>query len=597
MRPTDMSVIARVLRRSPAAGLFGDAVKWTRAPRTMRRLMADARTTRDECAFMRTLPPAAPGARKALILSMSDWPYQVKIECMLALELRRRGWSVRALTSNVYSGAKRIFAAYGITDFVSFEKLVWDPKLYRRCVAEAARLAAGPTDFASVKEWTYRDAWIGPQILATVSRKTFNGTPDPTDPAARAELLRQLPLAIGFVHAAERYFDAQRPDVILVNEPNSTLGPFVDVAIARGIPIIHFIQPSREDALVFKCLTRETRRIHPHSISAAMLDRLAAEPWTGEHERALDEEFRRRYGGVWRVQQRNQPGTVEMSAQEIRGELGLDGAKPTAVLFSHVLWDANLFYGRDLFDNYGHWFVETVKAAAANPNLNWLIKLHPANLWKRELAGVTSEYNELRLIREAIGELPEHLHLLEPKTPISTLSLFRMADAGITVRGSIGYEMPCFGVPVVTAGTGRNSGFGFTLDHDSADDYRARLARLHTVPRLGAAAVHRAKVHAYALMARRPWVFSSFRATVGSDVTDPLCQNLHVAAKSFAAIADNGDLAAFGDWITNHGGVDYLSVDSLATAKARSAQPLVALTQTSLASPARPGDPVNIGRE
>jgi hypothetical protein len=98
-------------------------------------------------------------------------------------------------------------------------------------------------------------------------------------------------------------------------------------------------------------------------------------------------------------------------------------------------------------------------------------------------------------------------------------------------------------------------------------------------------------------MARRPWVFSSFRATVGSDVTDPLCQNLHVAAKSFAAIADNGDLAAFGDWITNHGGVDYLSVDSLATAKARSAQPLVALTQTSLASPARPGDPVNIGRE
>jgi hypothetical protein len=55
---------------------------------------------------------------------------------------------------------------------------------------------------------------------------------------------------------------------------------------------------------------------------------------------------------------------------------------------------------------------------------------------------------------------------------------------------------------------------------------------------------------------------------VGSDATDPLCQNLRVAAKSFAAIADNGDLVAFGDRIMNLGGVDYRSVDSLATAKA-----------------------------
>src|SRR6267378_2312943 len=101
-----MSAIARFLRRSPAAGLISDTVKWTRDPRT----------TWDEAAFMRALPPAAPGARQALILSMSDWSYEIKVECMLALELRRRGWSVRILTSNVYSNARRIFAAYGLTD-------------------------------------------------------------------------------------------------------------------------------------------------------------------------------------------------------------------------------------------------------------------------------------------------------------------------------------------------------------------------------------------------------------------------------------------------------------------------------------------------
>jgi hypothetical protein len=559
-----MSAIARLLRRSPAAGLIGDLVKWTRDPRTMRRLMADARATWDEAAFMRALPPPAPGARQALILSMSDWPYEIKLESMLAAELRRRGWSVRILTSNVYSGARRIFAAYGITDFVSFEKLVWDPKTFRQCVAAAARRVAGPTDFNAAKEWTYGDAWIGPQILAWLARKTFNGAPDPRDPAARAELLKQLPLAFALVHAAERYFDAQQIDLIIANEPNSTLGPFVDVAIARDIPVVQFIQPSRDDALVFKRLDRVTRRIHANSVAPEVLDRLTREPWTPQHQRALDEEFRRRYGGVWQIQARNQPGTVDMSALEIRDQLKLDPAKPTAVVFSHILWDATLFFGRDLFDNYSHWFVETVKAAAANPNLNWIIKLHPANLWKRKLAGVTDEQEELRLIRESVGELPDHVRLLMPQTQISTLSLFHTADVGVTVRGSVGYEMPCFGVPVVTAGTGRYSGLGFTLDHDDADQYLATLAQLHAVARLSPREAHLAKVHAYALLIRRQWQFTSFRATIGTEVTDPLNQNLHPTSRSFAEIAGNGDLAAFADWIEGGEDVDYLAPDPLA---------------------------------
>jgi hypothetical protein len=566
-----MSAIARFLRRTPAAALIGDVAKWTRDPRTMRRLLADARATRAEVGFMRTVPAPLPGARQVLVLSMTDWPYQVKTECMLASALLLRGWSVRILTSHVYTIARRIFAAYGITDLVSFEKLVWDPKTYRKCLAEAARRAEGPLDFNAVKEWTYGDAWIGPQLLAWVARKTFNSAPDPREPGARDELLKQLPLACAFVHAAERYFETQPPDLILANEPNSTLGPFVDVAIARGIPVVQFVQPSREDAMVFKRLDRVTRRIHPNSVAPEALERLTREPWTPQHQQALDREFRSRYGGTWQIQARNQPGTVDVSAAEIQDELKLDAAKPTAVVFAHVLWDANLFFGRDLFDNYGHWFIETVKATVANPNLNWIVKLHPANLWKRKLAGVTSEQEELRMIREAVGELPDHVRLLMPQTRISTLSLFRMADAGVTVRGSIGYEMPCFGVPVVTAGTGRYSGLGFTLDHATVEDYLATLARLHAVCRLSPRETHLAKVHAYALLVRRQWPFTSFRATIGSDVTDPLNQNLHLTAQSGAEIAKSKDLAAFVDWIENDKDADYLAPDPLAPSFSSSA--------------------------
>jgi len=549
-----------IVRRSPLVGPIADGLSFIKSPQTMRRLLADARQTHANAAFARTLPPPRADAPLALVLSMTNFSYGVKLECMLSLALRLRGWRVQVLTSGLYTNARRIFAAYGIEEMVAFETLVENSEAESAIRAEVARRAAERMDFQSVMAWTYRDAWIGPQMLSSVSRQKFVGAPDPRDASVRAALLQQLPVTLSFAHAAERRLAAKRPDLILVNEPNfHVLGPFVDVAIARSIPAIHFIQPSRDDALVLKRLTKGTRRIHPNSISGETLERLLAEPWSDAQEAALDFEFRQRYGGTWRVQARNQPGVVEMTGEEIHRTLGLDRGKPTAVLFSHVLWDANLFYGEDLFENYGHWFVESVKAAAANPRVNWLIKLHPANLWKRKMSGVTDEYGEIALIREHVGELPGHVRMLPPDTPISTLSLFRMIDAGITVRGSIGYELPCFGVPVVTAGTGRYSGFRFTLDHASAKDYLATLARLETLPRLSAEAVRRAKVHAYALFVRRPWLYTSFRSEFAPDPTDPLFQNLYPTVRSHLDIRRNGDLDAFADWAVGSHNVDYLA--------------------------------------
>ena len=71
---------------------------------------------------------------------------------------------------------------------------------------------------------------------------------------------------------------------------------------------VQFVQPSREDALIFKRLNRETRRFHPNSVGAELLARLRGEPWTEAKERELAQEFQDRYGGTWVLQQRNQPG-------------------------------------------------------------------------------------------------------------------------------------------------------------------------------------------------------------------------------------------------------------------------------------------------
>ncbi|MCG2630711.1 hypothetical protein L6654_29175 [Bradyrhizobium sp. WYCCWR 13023] len=554
-----MNAFVRYLRRSPFAGGLADLRERMGNAADYQRLRDEVARTFANMAFARELPAPTPGAPTVLILSMTNDTYTAKLECMQALALRRRGWRVKVLTSGIYTHAKRLYKAFGVIDFLAFEKLVDIKDARAAAIAEVQRRSDMPMDFQSVMEWRYRDAWIGPQLLSSVSRRGFDGAPDPRKPEVREAIIQRLRESVGFVHAAEKSLAVLQPSLILVNEPNyHTLGPFVDVAIKKGIPTIHFTQPSREDALVHKKLTRDTRRIHPNSVTRDTLERLLKEPWGAQQESELDNEFGKRYGGVWKVQARNQPGTIDVADAEIRRELGLD-QKPVAVLFSHVLWDANLFYGKDIFENYGDWFAQTVKAAVANPRINWLIKLHPANIWKRKLSGASGEYGELRIIRESVGELPPHVKLLPADTRFSTLSLFRMADVGITVRGSIGYELPCFGVPVITAGTGRYSGFGFTEDHSTRESYLDALASLERVSRLDPEKVHLARVHAHALFVRRPWVYKSFKTEIGPDFRDPLFQNLVPVVTDDADIRRNHDLDEFARWAELSEEIDYLA--------------------------------------
>ena len=44
------------------------------------------------------------------------------------------------------------------------------------------------------------------------------------------------------------------------------------------------------------------------------------------------------------------------------------------------------------------------------------------------------------------------------------LFFFQNIDFALTVRGTVGCELACYGVPVITAGTGRYSHQGFTVD-------------------------------------------------------------------------------------------------------------------------------------
>jgi hypothetical protein len=190
--------------------------------------------------------------------------------------------------------------------------------------------------------------------------------------------------------------------------------------------------------------------------------------------------------------------------------------------------------------------------------------LHPDLVWKLKYEGYTGELRDLIAIRGSIGVLPDHVRLVLPDTDISSYSFFSITDYCLTVRGTIGIEMSCHGIPVITAGTGRYSGLGFTIDSDTAGQYLARLADIASIPPMSPEQVHLARKFAYTLFKGRLWPMRSFEMTkmpieeTGHPLDHDVVPRLHSHRQLEVAI----DLQDLVKWI-NSSDPDYLHSDRL----------------------------------
>jgi hypothetical protein len=501
---------------------------------------------------VRPAPPSDRGV--ALIASLSWSTYQVKLEGMIAKALQQQGMEVVAAVPRDAEIARRYFRLFGVERFVSLEDYATGT-----ADGDALALLEGVQTAEALKNVHYHGAGVGRQVLSTLSRYLHEGSVDLDDPAAR-ELVRELlPASMRTAAASEGLLDDLEPDLVVFNERNySSEGPLSDVALARDLNVVQFVFGFEDDTLVFKRFTEETKGIHPRSLSDESWALIRDLEWTPQRQAEFDAAFAKRYDKEATFHARwNQGWTRAHSDDEIRVKLDLDPAKKTAVVFSHLLWDANMFYGRDLFANQEEWFVETVRAACANERVNWVVKLHPANVWKLRRDGYKGELDEVRAIREQIGELPSHVKLLPPDVDISTWSLFDVTDVGVTIRGSTGFELPCFGIPALTAGTGYYSGRGFTVDSTSAAEYLGRLARIEDTPRPSDEAVDLARKHVWGLFRARQTRVASFHSVYEpvERVNRPYEATIEISARDLSTARD---LRELGEWAVDSRALDYL---------------------------------------
>lgn len=362
------------------------------------------------------------------------------------------------------------------------------------------------TTLDSITAFTINGVRCGKYAVSTLMRQTRTGAFDLSQPSVREELACALNRSLQCVKTAKTLIDHIRPDaLVLVDRGYSPSGELFDTCIERDIPVFTWNAAHKNDTLMLKRYTAANRDVHPSSLSEATWRALCVMPWTREHSAAVRNELERCYSsGEWYAEVGTQFNKKAVDKATLITRLGLDPLRKTAVIFPHIFWDATFFWGKDLFENYEEWFIQTVQAACRNDRLNWVIKVHPANLVKNRRDGVMSEHSEITAIRKAVGELPPHVKIMPAETEISTLSLFNAIDCCVTVRGTVGIEAASFGVPVLTAGTGRYDRLSFTLDSDTREEYLDRLANAHDITVLSPAQTELALRHAWGVLLARP---------------------------------------------------------------------------------------------
>lgn len=370
-----------------------------------------------------------------------------------------------------------------------------------------------PQSFQDFKEFELDCIPLGKMALSTYSRLRATGIMDIEDPQAKQEVRDWLAYLYRTLVAAKQLYEQYNIEMLFFTEVfMEEYGSFYYAALKNELNVIRFAGTVRDDAIVVQHLNRESDRTHFSSISKASWSRILKCSDASVVEKDLHQNFMDRYGDRWALSKRNQPNTRIVPVAEAKAMLGIPEDRKIAVIYSHILYDTLFFNGEDLFQNYADWLVETVKAACLNPNVQWFVKVHPSNLWRGELEYFHGgKYEEVRLIEQYIGDLPDHVRLIYPDTPLSPYTWLQVADYGVTVRGTSGIELGALGKTVITAGSGRYEEAGFSVNSGTVEEYLKLLSNIQDVPAPSEEQTRLGELFAYATFCMKPFTLDFLR--------------------------------------------------------------------------------------
>lgn len=484
-----------------------------------------------------------PQAPLFLVLSFLPLPYCLKIERILAAAMGRAGYRVAILTNDACRNIVQEFqlGQMNIPVFVLEDHLEFTESSQKRLMLRRL-LDDQVVPIGKIKAFRHLGCYVGLHALATLSASTKDGRLH-LDKRVRQRLKKIMMHSMTLVDTAHSVIRKLSPAIVLGVEKGfvGTSEVFY-AALEHKVDYVQWTGCHEPNSIMLKRYNWNNYREHPFSISACSWERILALPWDDRYRDGVMAQFEAGYkGGAWFKYKSLAADQQQRERQELMSQLGLDPLKKTVVIYSHILNDANLFYGDDLFSGgYEEWLVETVRAAESNPVVNWVLKLHPANVYRNTRLGYSGKYGELLALEHAFGQVPEFLRVVYPEEKTSPLSFFKITDYGITVRGTVGLELPCFGIPTLTAGTGRYAGKGFTVDSHTREEYIEKIRSIHRIPALTAAQIQLGQRYAYFVFRARPARYGDmFSDVYNFPVNHPRHRDVALGGQSLNAVLEH----------------------------------------------------------
>ena len=97
-------------------------------------------------------------------------------------------------------------------------------------------------------------------------------------------------------------------------------------------------------------------------------------------------------------------------------KIGVDLKKPIIGILTNIIWDAQIIYKNNIFDNMVDWLISSIKHLSKRQDIQVVVRCHPGE--------VNSDRVSKQKVKETIYEnfkkIPENLKIIDSDNNIST---------------------------------------------------------------------------------------------------------------------------------------------------------------------------------
>lgn len=325
-------------------------------------------------------------------------------------------------------------------------------------------------------------------LLRFLARGTLTGS------AHEAAILRRYMIAgLLTLRLTQRLLREGKFDIVVLHHGiYIPQGIIAEVARTMGVRVVTWNVGYRKNCLLFS---------HDETYHHAMMDEPVSAwrqmHWSQRHDRFIEEYLKSRWYGTndW-IWFHDRP-TFDL--EPFARLTGFDPTRPAIGLLTNVFWDAQLHYPRNVFQNMLEWIFETVDYFSKRPDLQLLIRVHPA-----EIRGtVPARERVVDALMERYTSLPRNVILVGPENNISTYPLMEACDSVVIYGTKTGVELTSMGIPTIVAGEAWIKNKGLTLDPGTREEYFAMLDELPLRQRMDPAQIALARRYAFHFFFRR----------------------------------------------------------------------------------------------